>query len=311
MYKIGFGCAGLTSINNRKESLFLLEHAFSEGIIHFDVARLYGMGMAESIVGEFAGNKRDAITITTKFGLNPPAVVIKSRGLTNVVKKSIKRMPFVKKMVTSKIHSKIESDFTIKNAQVSLEKSLTELKTDYIDYWLLHEATKEVANSEEIIDFMETKVKEGKILKYGIGTAYSGINNDCNLFNSAYYIFQFENNIFNENLLNIKNHENKLLITHSVFKEYKIIRHWLNRTNVELIQKYSNEIDIDLKDSKVIAGMLLYRSSMLNPNGITLFSSTQKNNISNNMKYLKQFIQLNNKMDVINRIIKLIKNDLN
>ena len=56
-YKLGFGCASLTSLNNRKLSLSLLEHTYNEGITHFDVARLYGMGNAENIVGEFSKGK--------------------------------------------------------------------------------------------------------------------------------------------------------------------------------------------------------------------------------------------------------------
>jgi len=310
MFKIGFGCVGLTSLSSRRESLAILEHAYSQGITHFDVARLYGMGLTESIVGEFAKNKRHEISITTKFGLNPPSIIVNHRNLQNFVKKSIKRMPFVKKLVAKKIHSKFEPVFSVENARTSLDKRLTELNTDYIDYYLMHEATLEAANSDDMICFLDNKIKEGKILKFGIGTAFSHIHNDCNLFNCNYYVFQFENNIFNENLLKIKNSDSKLLVTYSVFKDFNTINQWLDKAEVQNIRKYSNEIGIDIKDNNVIAGMFLYHSALSNPNGITLFSSTRGINISNNMKYLRQFIQLNLKVELINKIFKQIRNDI-
>src|SRR3954449_5791318 len=68
---LGFGCAGLTARNDRPDALRLLESAFDEGITHFDIARLYGLGHAEAILGEFIQNKRDRVTVTTKLGILP------------------------------------------------------------------------------------------------------------------------------------------------------------------------------------------------------------------------------------------------
>src|SRR5438045_1975491 len=65
---LGFGCAKLT-FNTREEALRVLETAYEEGITHYDVARVYGLGWAEGILGEFLKNKRDHVTVTTKFGL--------------------------------------------------------------------------------------------------------------------------------------------------------------------------------------------------------------------------------------------------
>ncbi len=44
--RLGFGCVQLTAHDSRKEALSVLEHAFSLGITHFDVARAYGFGRA-------------------------------------------------------------------------------------------------------------------------------------------------------------------------------------------------------------------------------------------------------------------------
>jgi hypothetical protein len=77
--RLGFGTSGIMGAAlTTGGRLKLLETAFEEGIRHFDTAPLYGQGEAESLLARFLGSKRDAITITTKFGLRPrpiPAVV--------------------------------------------------------------------------------------------------------------------------------------------------------------------------------------------------------------------------------------------
>jgi aryl-alcohol dehydrogenase-like predicted oxidoreductase len=50
----------------------MLERAFALGITHFDVARAYGFGRAEGILGKFLRGRRDQVTVATKLGLQPP-----------------------------------------------------------------------------------------------------------------------------------------------------------------------------------------------------------------------------------------------
>ena len=50
---IGFGCSNLFGGKTREEGLRLLEVAYDCGIRHFDVARYYGFGDAEGLLGEF------------------------------------------------------------------------------------------------------------------------------------------------------------------------------------------------------------------------------------------------------------------
>src|SRR6266849_9265306 len=68
---IGFGCSSLASVG-RKNAIRLLESAFDVGIRHFDVARYYGYGETEGILGTFIKSRRAQVTITTKFGIEPP-----------------------------------------------------------------------------------------------------------------------------------------------------------------------------------------------------------------------------------------------
>src|SRR5438105_7640592 len=79
---IGYGCSQLMARTGRAESIRLLEAAFDAGITHFDVARSYGYGEAESALGAFLAGRRDQVTVTTKLGLGPP----RGSGLLKVAK---------------------------------------------------------------------------------------------------------------------------------------------------------------------------------------------------------------------------------
>ena len=47
----------------------MLGAAYDAGIRHFDVARSYGYGDAEGVVGEFLRGCSEQVTVTSKFGL--------------------------------------------------------------------------------------------------------------------------------------------------------------------------------------------------------------------------------------------------
>src|SRR5277367_3530094 len=68
---IGFGCSSLTGTDVGTANR-VLEAAFDAGVRHFDTARYYGYGEAEGILGKFLKGRRTEVTITTKFGVNPP-----------------------------------------------------------------------------------------------------------------------------------------------------------------------------------------------------------------------------------------------
>lgn len=77
---LGFGCAALP-VDQPRIARAILDHAFELGIRHFDVARLYGYGEAERILGDFLRGIRSEVTITTKCGL-----ILRVRTITETLK---------------------------------------------------------------------------------------------------------------------------------------------------------------------------------------------------------------------------------
>jgi D-threo-aldose 1-dehydrogenase len=68
---LGFGSANLFRLPSGAQRVQVLRAAYHAGVRHFDVAPLYGLGLAESEIGRFARGRGDTITIATKFGIAP------------------------------------------------------------------------------------------------------------------------------------------------------------------------------------------------------------------------------------------------
>jgi len=143
--RIGFGgwgiggrTAGATSYGETDdaESRRALECAFEHGITFFDTADVYGDGRSERLIGEVFEGRRDQVTIATKAGYLP--------GFVGV-------------------------DHSPAALRRALEGSLTRLRTDYVDLFLLHEAqVSTVADDPQILTTLEAFRHEGKARAYGL-----------------------------------------------------------------------------------------------------------------------------------------------
>src|SRR3990167_5509153 len=183
---LGFGCVQLTSLS-KKNAVAMLQHAFAEGITHFDTARLYGFGRSEGILAECLQGKRDQVTITTKFGFEF-SLGAKNHRLITLTKKLLK--PFPRLLRRAKKHASTmvkHGLFSKEAALTSLETSLRELKTDYIDFFLLHEATMVDAANESLISTLEEQVHKGKIRYFGIASDFAKYGHDI-IMPSSYRI---------------------------------------------------------------------------------------------------------------------------
>ena len=105
---LGFGCSSLTSVG-RKQALRLLESAFDAGIRHFDTARYYGYGEAEGILGSFLKSCREQLTVTTKFGIDPPRRTSSLRIALGVGRQILRLVPSARKAVQQRMTMCLET----------------------------------------------------------------------------------------------------------------------------------------------------------------------------------------------------------
>ncbi len=280
MEGLGFGCVRLTSNYTKRQALRNLEVAFENGITHFDVAPLYGFGLAEGILGDFAKNKRGQITITTKFGIAPNSMVLKNLFLQNVIRsayKMVKESGLKKSTANLAATTKTATNFSVANGEQSIQTSLRELKTDYIDFLLLHEATIEEANRAELLSFLEKKKTAGVIKEYGIASFSNAIVSDYSSLNKAHTILQTDNSFpFKLAPGLLKGDQIKQRFYFSPFSHLNKVQRLLN-ADPAFAKSISAEIGFDVNTK--LTDLFLMHQLHSDPSGITLFTSSKNEKI--------------------------------
>jgi D-threo-aldose 1-dehydrogenase len=280
---IGFGCVQLTAHSTESEAVAILERAFSLGITHFDVARGYGFGRAEGILGKFLRGRRHQVTIATKFGLQPPSGLAGNARLINTAKRLLR--PFPALMRRAKHHGSTlgkSGAFDPETAVRSVETSLRELGTDYIDLLLLHEASLLDAESQPLLEALDRLKAKGAVRHVGIGSEFSKLNG-AGSFSAAYEVAQFADNACSRNLATLEHREERLAITHSVFVPARRLQEAVAARR-ELVEEYSRLISADLSDLCVVASLLWSYALRGNREGIVLFSTTNQRHLEANAR---------------------------
>lgn len=167
---LGFGCASVMGKVGRSDSLRALHLAHEQGIRHFDVARSYGFGRAESLLGEFLKGRRHEVTVTTKFGVVPPHLSWKTRTLMPVARFVAEHVPGVATRLRKRSGEVLAHKcFDVAYARTCLEQSLRELRTDHIDFYMLHEPqTLTGSQLQDVVAFMQKVVTDGKVRRWGM-----------------------------------------------------------------------------------------------------------------------------------------------
>lgn len=170
--KLAFGCAPMMGRIGRKKSLQALSAALDGGITYFDTARSYGYGEAEALLGEFLGARRKDVVIGTKFGI---AVAKQSSLLKNVVKPLARSVfalvPGLRRGMKGALGSQFSRQhFTPAEMRASVEESLQQLRTDYIDVLSIHSCSPEALADDELFGGLTALVQEGKVRHLCIST---------------------------------------------------------------------------------------------------------------------------------------------
>src|SRR5216683_3731257 len=136
---IGFGCweigGGYGSIEET-EFIKAINRALDVGINSFDTAEAYGFGASEKSLAKALGSRRKEAVITTKFGVGYP-------------------------------DKPNYRDSTRDRVMKSIENSLRNLNSDYVDVYMVHWPDQNTP-FEETIRALEDLVQQGKVRAVGI-----------------------------------------------------------------------------------------------------------------------------------------------
>jgi aryl-alcohol dehydrogenase-like predicted oxidoreductase len=141
---IGLGCMGMSEFygpSDEEQSLATIDRALEIGVNFLDTADMYGMGENEKLVGRAIADRRDEVTLATKFGIvrgDDPA----QRGVSG-------RPEYVRE---------------------AIDASLQRLDTDHVDLYYQHRVDPDVP-IEETVGAMGEAVEAGKVRYLGLSEA--------------------------------------------------------------------------------------------------------------------------------------------
>lgn len=282
---IAFGCSSLTgtdpSIANR-----VLETAFDAGVRHFDTARYYGYGEAEGILGRFLKSRRSEVTISTKFGIKPPRRTTALGVGLYVGRRVVRLLPAVRDFLQRRTQSLMKSGaFSAQQAQESLETSLRELRTDHVDFYLLHDYVVREQPPDELLAFLENSVKAGKIRSFGIGTSFENVVLALEQQPRLCRVLQFQNSVLTRNIDYLPGgNSDRLVITHGALGEsYRSILTLLEARR-DVAKNWAAKLSCRLLDEEALSALMLNYAAEANSNGLVLFSSRDPMRVKRNVK---------------------------
>jgi D-threo-aldose 1-dehydrogenase len=283
---LGFGCSALTG-TSRKIADRLLRTAFDSGIRHFDVARYYGYGESEGILGTFLKSRRAEVTITTKFGIQPPRRSSALGFAVRAGRRVLRLLPSARKMVQARTQGLVKSRaFNAEDARNSLEASLRELGTDHIEFYLLHDYVVDDQPTDELVAFLQGAVAAGKVGRFGIATGIENVLRALQSQPKLCDVLQFENSVVKQNIGRLPERAatDRVVITHgAVGQTHREVSAFLG-AHRDKAKEWSEKIGTDCSQAFTISGLLLNCAVQANPGGLLLFSSMKPETVARNAK---------------------------
>jgi len=279
---LGYGCASLMGRLSKRESRRILDAAFDGGIRHFDTAPLYGYGESEALLGDFMKGRRDRITVATKFGIRPPKRSVALAAAKSAARAVVAAFPQLRRPIRRRAEQLTQTAcFTAGECIQSLHNSLRELRTDYIDMFLMHEIAPEQI-TPELVGTLEDAQRQGLIRAYGTATTSQNTISIRSRELPSGQLAQFPNSIFENILDRFPNRNATGIITHSPLGAgFQVLAGDL-ASNSELRASWSCDLGFDCSDLPSLGVLFLQAAMEENSGGIVLFSSVNEQHIRRN-----------------------------
>ncbi len=262
----------------------LLKTALELGITHFDVARMYGLGAAEGVVGRSLASVRDQVTLATKFGLPcaaPGAFKVRLQSaarwvlaLSPALKDRVKRTAAAAANHKPRAHS---CDYSVDEMQRSLRTSLAQLRTDHVDLFFLHEPRVTDAVPAHLGEALEARRRDGAIGAFGLSTFIRDLPALVQARpDLAAHALQYDHSILNPPGVAPAPGVEK------IFTGFFGVIHDAHAPIVACLEndppfarRWSDRLNFDLHQPENVGIVILALALIANPHGLVLFSSTR------------------------------------
>lgn len=247
-----------------RASTRVIETALELGVTHFDVAPLYGAGLAERVLGRAVVGVPD-VAIVTKAGLPRPSHGLARSVAVRSLRPVAQRLPGVASRVRAVAPAPVErSPISASQVERSFEESLRELGRDCVDGLLLHEPGAAVA--PDVVDALERLRERGRIGVYGAGTG----DDDTGLARLG-TIAQFRWTPANASATDGA----PIRVRHGLLR---FGLPWLAQTIPSAASeraRLAKQLDFDLDDPDLLPSLLVTMALALDPKGIVLVSTNR------------------------------------
>lgn len=169
---MGFGCASLGSRISPEQGNRALAQATDLGVNWIDVAPPYGDGQAEAILGRFLKGRRDGVVLCTKVGIARPQVSRAKAFVRSILRPIVEMVPAARQLIRRGRGPAMRAPLTGPGVLESLEASLRELQTDYVDVLALHDPDPDEVRNHELLTVLETVVTSGKARALSIAGSF-------------------------------------------------------------------------------------------------------------------------------------------
>ena len=217
--RLGLGCGDLYGGVAEPASLRLLHAAYDHGIRWFDVARLYGNGQAEQVMGRAFAGRRDQVVIVSKAGIVPWSMQTAARLRRKALTTATRLAPFARAVLPEPPPARERyGAFAPAELRKSVERSLRALRTDHLDVLMLHECELPDATRPETLSLLQRLRTEGKVRAFGIATRFPQAQSILQAGPDRFAAAQFPSDIFSRNEGRLPPAWRGLTITHSILK---------------------------------------------------------------------------------------------
>ncbi len=248
---------------------------------------MYGLGLAERELGRFARARRDQVVIATKFGIAPTRAARAIGRVQGPARRLLAASPGLSSRARSTAAGPRSSaagamlyeatGFDGSAVRASLDRSLRELNTDYIDLMLLHDPEPSQVRGDEVCASLEEARAAGRIRTWGVAGELAPSVEVTRSLGTPSPVLQVRADILEPTPM--AELPAAALITFGILgRGVPAIVDHVTRTDTRR-RAWRAAVGLDCGDPVVVAGLVLRWAIRSNPHGVVLFGSAGEEHI--------------------------------